>query len=95
MAIALRLAGMPEPAVLEQHERAITGVTDIVAVRRASWVAKGEDVAYFDAMNSAADVALAHTLRWIDAHYDDVSDHLRKHGAPDAIAEEAALSLAV
>jgi protein-tyrosine phosphatase len=93
VAIALRLAGMPDAAIVDQHARVAAAVSAIVAARRAVWIGKGRDVGYFDALNSNADVALLAAFDWIDAHFADTTHYLKENGAPEGIAECAATAL--
>jgi protein-tyrosine phosphatase len=93
VAILLRVAGMPDAAILDQHARVAAAVATIVASRRAAWIGKGRDVAYFDAMNSNADAALTAAFEWIDTHFADTAHYLRENGAPEGIAERAVTAL--
>jgi protein-tyrosine phosphatase len=93
VAIALRLAGMPDAAILEQHSQVAAAVSAVVAARRAAWIGKGRDVGYFDALNSNADLALLAAFDWFDAHFDDTGRYLRAHGAPETIAEQLVTAL--
>jgi len=93
VAIALRLAGMADAAILEQHSRVAAAVSTIVATRRAAWIGKGRDVGYFDALNRNADVALQAAFDWIDAHFADTSHYLQDNGASEDIAERVVTAL--
>ncbi|MDT0268657.1 tyrosine-protein phosphatase [Streptomyces sp. DSM 44915] len=93
VSLALSLAGLTPREVLAHHARAAETVAPTVARRRASWLAKGKDLAYFDAMNSDAVPALAAALEWLATEHGTVADYLRAHGAPPDLPRLAAAAL--
>lgn len=93
-ALVLRLAGAPDSAVVGAHRRVEHALEQPLVQRRAAWVAKGRDGAYFDALNVGAAAALERALAWIDAHHGDTVGYVRAHGAPDDVALRTAEALA-
>lgn len=93
VALALSLAGWDRQAVMAQHAEAAEAVAPVVARRRASWSAKGKDVAYFDAMNTGSVPAMAQALDWITDQHGTVAQLLAAHGAPAVLGSYAAQRL--
>jgi protein-tyrosine phosphatase len=89
VALALTLAGWDRESVMAQHAEAVEAVAPVVARRRASWSAKGKDVAYFDAMNTGSVAAMAHALDWIADRHGTVAQFLAAHGAPAVLGSHA------
>ncbi|SBT39102.1 tyrosine-protein phosphatase [Micromonospora auratinigra] len=89
VALVLTLAGWDRRAVMAQHAEVVEAVAPVVARRRASWTAKGKDLAYFDAMNTGSVAALAHALDWIADRHGTVTRFLAAHGASPGLMSQA------
>ena len=94
VALALRLAGSADADIVEAHRHVERSLERKLAVRRAAWVAKGRDGAYFDALNRNAADALRGAIAWIDHRYGDTLAYVRAHGAPPDVAGRAVGALA-
>lgn len=89
VALALSLAGWDRESVVAQHAQAAEAVAPFVARRRASWLAKGKDVAFFDTMNTGAVPALHRALDWIADRHGTTADYLADHGASASLPRQA------
>jgi protein-tyrosine phosphatase len=90
VALALGLAGWSRAAVLAQHALVAEAVAPLVARRRSSWLAKGKDPAFFDAMNTASVPALRRALDWIAGQHGTAAGYLAHHGASWDLPRQAA-----
>ncbi|MCU4749950.1 tyrosine-protein phosphatase [Streptomyces sp. G-5] len=93
VALTLGLAGARPQDIVAHHARAAESVAPTVARRRASWLAKGKDIGFFDAMNSGAVPAMEQALSWISREHGDIAGYLTAHGAPGSLPERAVRQL--